>query len=183
VQGPADLQIELGRNHSFNTTVAAVMLDLADEMPPPYYCAPQEWLRDYNARSDTCESDQSYSKAVAQNAASEPADDALIEDTELLRVRDPVAWASQVALYDQLALRRSPQGSAGKNDDVLRGRALADTCRFAMSDQSLNDAGIKTARDLEMGLKWNGKESATYGYGNRRAVFYASKCNSARFAG
>ncbi len=43
VRGPTKLTIEVNRNHSFNTILAGVMLDLVDELPPPYYCTRQEW--------------------------------------------------------------------------------------------------------------------------------------------
>jgi hypothetical protein len=37
VRGPAKLTVQVNRNYSFNTILAGVMLDLVDELPPPYY--------------------------------------------------------------------------------------------------------------------------------------------------
>ena len=43
VRGPVKLMFEINRNYSFNTILAGVMLDLVDELPPPYFQTRQEW--------------------------------------------------------------------------------------------------------------------------------------------
>ncbi len=43
VRGPTKLTVQINRNDSFNTMLSGVMLDLVDELPPPYYCTRQEW--------------------------------------------------------------------------------------------------------------------------------------------
>jgi hypothetical protein len=43
VRGPAKLTVQVNRNYSFNTILPGVMLDLVDELPPPYFCTRQEW--------------------------------------------------------------------------------------------------------------------------------------------
>lgn len=43
VQGPRTLTIHVSRNHSFNTILPAVMLDLVDEKPPPYFQTMEQW--------------------------------------------------------------------------------------------------------------------------------------------
>ena len=43
VRGPVKLTVQVNRNHAFNTILPGVMLDLVDELPPPYYQTRQEW--------------------------------------------------------------------------------------------------------------------------------------------
>ena len=43
VRGPIVVAIEVRRNHSFNTNLSGVFLDLVDEYPVPYFHTVQEW--------------------------------------------------------------------------------------------------------------------------------------------
>ena len=43
VRGPVSLDMEVGANHSWDTILQAVTLDLVDETPPPYFGTVVQW--------------------------------------------------------------------------------------------------------------------------------------------
>ena len=52
VRGPVRFTVQVNRNYSFNTILPGVMLDLVDELPPPYFQTRQRWERSQKNRAE-----------------------------------------------------------------------------------------------------------------------------------
>ncbi len=156
VNGPTDLTIEVNRNYSFNSTVAAVMIDLVDQDPPPYFQTEKseaELLRVSQRGSGTVSpSDSSFS-------GSEGLVDRLLEVLSQMQLKNPKRW-SDAGSKCYVSLSRwylYKQGRADRNSWLLRlGTCYYQTAQYAKWEECQQLRGLTTARQIEKSLQWDG---------------------------
>ena len=145
VQGPIVLTVELRRNYSLDTILAAVMLDTLEQRPEPYF------PRSADLRN-------SRSLATASPSAGDIAGrylDSLQQPDQALSCRTTEQRRSYVLLLRYL---RASQNAAAKNPALLL-RQLA-ACYFAINDfphweDCLRLQGDVAPRTIEKSLRWN----------------------------
>ena len=95
VRGPAKLVFQVNRNYSFNTILAGLMLDLADELPPPYYSSREQWAyRGYQEAKKSEPDLADFVNAAGLDPGSQEGLAAIILHILHLRQRtDPGWWA------------------------------------------------------------------------------------------
>ena len=94
VRGPATLSVEVNRNHSFNTILPAVMLDLVDEQPAPYFQTVARWQAVQKADSRHRQAElRALSVFIPARSSSEAAD-ALFKALERARHVHSSWWAT-----------------------------------------------------------------------------------------
>ena len=153
VRGPRELTVEIDRNHSFNTMLSGVFLDEINEEPDPYFDA---------ATADA--GTQQWNATDAQPA------DALAEqlwaELQLAQTDDPIWWAANGRIfYDALLRFYQP---ALERTDAAHLNALwrrIGTCYYALNqyaewETAQRKRGLRTARDIETSLRWDGKSEA-----------------------
>ncbi len=144
VQGPLDLSIEVSRAHSFNTLLAAVMLDTPEEKPAPYF------------------------GPVSTSAASPKADDVaghLLQVLESLQLSHP-NWCARHSRRLYLDLARLYERDVTTHPvftpstPVSRIEQAATCCyrlrRYDEWEKDLRASGQAAARDIETALRWDG---------------------------
>lgn len=165
VKGPQAITVELDRNHSYNTMLNAIFLDLADPAPPPYVCDLSEWesrrvQQDLEARQEIARSRAQAAPAAAETK-SNPSDAAELVWTELSRasLRNET-WAATGArgYYRDLCAYYRANKNSGATD-------IEATQRLAMCDYQLGllnqweacqrKLGLIPARDTEKALHWD----------------------------
>jgi len=170
VRGPIVVAIEVRRNHSFNTNLAGVFLDLVDEYPVPYFCTVEEWQAMKSAEAREVQTLRAESRAgggLAQRfrpAASEAEAAArAFDELERTRLWNAAWWATEgVHFYKPLlrwylaALKEVPPGPVKQE---LYARAA--TCYYRLGLYEKWEAGQvllgKTpARQIEKSLRWDG---------------------------
>jgi len=171
VQGPITLTIEIGKNHLFNTILPAVMLDLPDEQPPPYFGTVKAWT-ERREGAVAAEEKQiaglrttALSKFGLQSAATEAEASArLFGQLEALRDTNPTWWAENKQAYYLPLLRwyAEQNGGAALKDTTTSKLALKlGTCCYELEMYSEWEAyqsrgGLHTAREIEKALTWDG---------------------------
>jgi len=131
VRGPIVVAIEVRRNHSFNTNLSGVFLDLVDEYPVPYFHTVQEWQAMKSAEAREVQTLLAESRAgggrasrfrPGATAASSPpgasgsppsllgagCSDAAVrcfEELERTRLWNPVWWATEGVQFYKPLLR------------------------------------------------------------------------------
>lgn len=172
VQGPIDLTIEIDRNNSFNTILPAVMLDLVDEQPPPYFGSVDQWKLRHSAsipadaarligarENDPIAAGQIFSESEAQ-AANRVFD-------LLAAVRDrvnPGWWATAGRTYYVSLMRWYAAQNGGLAPTAKTTGKLASTLGACCYETAMYDPwealqtkqGIRTARNIEKALTWDG---------------------------
>ena len=170
VRGPTEITFQVSRNHSFNTILAGIFLDLVDEYPVPYFCRLEEWQAMKSAEAEEIRTLQVEARTPGARAArflagatdSEAAKRAF-DELERMRLWNPVWWAAEgVRFYKPLlrwhlaALQEVP---AGPVKQELYARAT--TCYYRLGLYEKWEAGQilvgKTpARSIEKALRWDG---------------------------
>jgi RNA polymerase sigma factor (sigma-70 family) len=158
VRGPASLVVELARHNSFYANTAGLMLDLADDRPPPYFGTFADHDRSRGARLESLRGQAaSWSPPAEVRPAATEAEAVRRLATELDRLRDwnPAWWATHQRRW-AVDLARWYAAHPEVADPAGRAAALYGANLFAAAEAVDHAAGITTARDVEQSLKWDG---------------------------
>jgi hypothetical protein len=167
VRGPAKLTIQVNRNYSFNTILSGVMLDLVDELPPPYYCTRQEW-----------EQKQAVTSAQKSSPAFIPADNAaeaaerLASALAAMPAKNETWWAENKRRIYQPLLRWQ---LAGKTNSPALASSYYQLNLFSDWEKQLQQRGVVTAREIEKAIRWDGVTYSCAGMGNQMVQEYLGK--------
>ncbi|HUZ06478.1 MAG TPA: hypothetical protein VMV89_03225, partial [Candidatus Paceibacterota bacterium] len=159
VRGPAKLTIQVNRNHSFNTILPGVMLDLVDELPPPYYETRQEWEQKQKAGAQP-ETGGNFQPAETEAEAARRLASALNE----MPFKNETWWAENKRRFYLPLLRR--QLASDINPTALA-TSYYQLNLFADWEKQLKAQGITTAREIEKALRWDGVTYSCAGLGNQ----------------
>lgn len=174
VRGPTTLTVEVNRNSSFSAIMCAVMLDLADEAPAPYFRTVSQWnareAADAQERRFLTQHPGKFMPAQSEAQAASLLFDRLNEK----RLTNSVWWATE-GRHDYAALLRwYTQTAAPKPPTTRQSRQdlhLA-TCAYQLDlyplwEQSQQAAGLTTARQIELSLRWDGVTNSYSGLGSQ----------------
>ena len=184
VRGPSDLTIKVARNHSFNTTLSAVMLDEWDPRPAPYFKTVDQRREELAAKAQQIQSlrQQSAEDQSAWAARFSPLNDpskaaaTLLAGLDLLHEWNPQWWASR---HHQLAVdlsrwcQATQAAARGSNEQsAFAARCYYDTGLYAASEAAQIAAGERTARQIEKALRWDGVSQVSSGHGYELVTQY-----------
>ncbi|MDQ3812445.1 MAG: hypothetical protein M3347_00680 [Armatimonadota bacterium] len=199
VRGPAELTVELNRNYSHNTVLAAVMLDLVDEYPPPYFGSVEQWQmigaqRELERQQLLAEwSSLAHAKRFEPATTETEAADRLFDELERMRLRDAVWWAAEGRQFYAALLRWYEKTLLGETEHQAKSTELQTevsparqrlyarlaTCcyhlrLFSRWEEYQKRMGLTTARDIEKALRWDGKTPSFSGKGYEAVTAYLS---------
>ena len=167
VRGPQTLTVQINRNYSFNTILAAVFLDALSETPEPYFSQPKITLAQTRVASN-----------VAPPADSEAATVELLwHELERVQRENPAWWATEgrevyARLLPWLEAART-EASAAELPQVLArlGSCYYQLCQFEAWEALQKKRGLTPAREIEKALTWDG-DSDSSGYGRAAILKY-----------
>lgn len=165
VQGPVSLTIKLDRNNSTNAILPAVMLDLVDPDPAPYFHSVAEWKALEAAREKAAlEPDPNAAVAASQSQGA----DLVLAELARVRYRNPSWWAmNNRRFYEPLIRWYRDQARDHPKDTALIAK-LGDCCYgaglYPEWEQCQRDCGLMPARDIEKALRWDGVSAEGQGY-------------------
>jgi hypothetical protein len=163
VRGPIQLTAVVNRNNSYNTILAAATLDLADDLPAPYFMTPDEFNAGIASTTAWAKSTPT-AKAFAPGASEAEAADRLYRAQDWLRARDPAVWAeSKQQSYTVLARWYEEQRdalTAAHEPPTRRLLARLAVCyhqlgRYGAWENALRQQHVQSARSIEQALRWD----------------------------
>ena len=173
VRGPIVVAIEVRRNHSFNTNLSGVFLDLVDEYPVPYFCTVEEWQATKSAEAREVQTLRAEARTPGARTArfrpgASEAEAAVrgFEELERMRLWNAAWWATEgVQFYKPLLrwyLAALGEVRPGRVKQEIYARAA--TCYYRLGLYEKWEAGQvlcgKTpARQIEKALRWDQKSS------------------------
>ncbi|MGI4791048.1 MAG: two-component regulator propeller domain-containing protein [Janthinobacterium lividum] len=173
VRGPVTLTVEVNRNHSLNAILPAVMLDLVDELPPPYFGTVASWqagqVQQTRERAHLGAAwRRSGSPGTFDPAATAPTAAAhLMAALDRARLVNSSWWAvNGRRFYGPLLRWYASQLREGRSAPYL---PCLTTCYYQMGlypqwEECQKRAGLTPARDIEKSLRWDGISDAGQGY-------------------
>jgi hypothetical protein len=170
VRGPSQLTFQVSRNHSFNTILAGVFLDLVDEYPVPYFQNLTEWQRTSADHEKERQSLQAnwypggpYLQRFRPGHTEDEAAARVFSELERLRLVNPTWWATEGRPYYAASLRWTLNRLKDLPPDSEKQRlyARATTCYYQLGQYEKWEAGQLLlgkipARQIERGLRWDG---------------------------
>jgi hypothetical protein len=168
VRGPTEITFQVARNHSFNTILAGVLLDLVDEYPVPYFQTVAEWQKTCADREKERQALQvEWSSGGTRLQRFRPgrteaeAAARLFDETERMRLVNPVWWSRESRPFYAAALRLKGLSDLPPGPDKQRLYALATTCYYQLGLYEKWDAGQTLlgkvpARRIEKAIRWDG---------------------------
>ena len=168
VRGPQNVTVEVNRNHSFNTILAGMFLDRWDAQPAPYFGTLQDWQVRDNERASrrgqlleeayipSRQAQRALRFEAGQNAAETA--QRLWQGVQEVRLLNPL-WHESNARPYYLALLAWCQQNQSLNTDWQQNCVQACWLQlhgFQKSETSQRAAGVLTAREIELGLRWDG---------------------------
>ncbi len=164
VRGPVTLDVAVDRNHSLNTIVQSVTLDLVDETPPPYLGTVDDWEEAQAQQISLWRSQLAQHRAAPFAPATSPSEAAgrLLAALSRAQAINSAWWGVNGRRFS-LPLARWYAAQAarpGARPDAAQWRRLA-TCEYAAGlypqwEDALRQAGLTPARDIEKALRWDG---------------------------
>jgi hypothetical protein len=180
VRGPTQITFSVSRNHSFNTILAGVMLDLVDERPVPYFHAVEEWKALADAQDKERRNLQAeWSSGGTHLARFRPARTAaeaaarVFDELERMRLVNLVWWAREGRPFYARLVRWHisviPGRPAGLEKESLYSRAATSFYALGLfgkweAGQTLH--GETTTRRIEKALCWDGVTFSYQGKGH-----------------
>jgi len=161
VRGPAKLTIQVNRNNSFNTILAGVMLDLVDELPPPYFRTRQEWEQKQKAAAQP-DTGGNFQPAETEAEAAQRLASALNE----MPSKNETWWAENKRRF-YLPLLRRQLAEANKADSLAPATSFYQLNLFSDWESQLQQEGLTTAREIEKAIRWDGVTYSCAGMGNQ----------------
>jgi frataxin-like iron-binding protein CyaY len=186
VQGPAELTIEVNRNGSFNTNLQAVMLDLIDEDPPPYF--------PLVGQASSLSTSPAIAVVGGTPSPASTAADQIVSALRCAQQTNPEWWANNssricsllaagldapaVAEMGALTLLsgRRAQSSSPEASASPIGTMFYTLNLFPQWEAQQRARGLVPARDIEKALRWNGDPSCS-GKGAEFVTAYLSSTN------
>jgi len=166
VRGPAKLTVQVNRNYSFNTILPGVMLDLVDELPPPYYCTRQEW----ELKQSKAVPEKSSSALVPAGTAAEAAQRLATALAEV-RFKNEAWWAENKRRF-YLPLLRWQLTETNQTNTPALASSYYQLNLFADWEKQLQAQGITPAREIEQAIRWDGVTYSCAGMGNQMISDY-----------
>jgi len=175
VRGPQTLTVEVGRNGSLDTILPAVMLDLVDEDPAPYFQTVDAWKarearREQERRTLTAQWPTAVRRFQPAASASEAAG-RLFDALEEKRLTNSAWWATEGRRYYAPLLRwyAQPGRRLASSAQTRLSQCLA-TCHYQLGQYAAWEADQKaahltTAREVEKSLRWDGVTPSYSGLG------------------
>jgi hypothetical protein len=162
VRGPAKLTVQVNRNYSFNTILAGVMLDLVDELPPPYYCTRQEWEAEQQKKETQVKSPSAFVPAGNEAEAAQRLASALDE----MPFKNGAWWAeNKRRIY--LPLLRWQLADTNQDDSMALASSYYQLNLFSDWEGLLQEQDVVTAREIEQAIRWDGVTPSCAGMGNK----------------
>jgi hypothetical protein len=159
VRGPAKLTVQVNRNYSFNTILPGVMLDLVDELPPPYFCTRQEWeMKQSKAVLET--SSPTFVPAGTAAEAAQRLATALAE----VRFKNEAWWAENKRRF-YLPLLRWQLAETNQTHSPALASSYYQLNLFADWEKQLKAQGLTPAREIEQAIRWDGVTYSCAGMG------------------
>ena len=181
VRGPTEITIHQSRNHSFNTILAGVFLDLMDEHPVPYFCTVEEWQGLKSAEAREVQTLRAEARTGGGRAARflvrhspqgdggrpgvSEAEAAVrgFDELERMRLWNPFWWATEGAHFYRPLLRWYLKALGEVQPGPVKQElyARAATCYYRLGLYEKWEAGQillgkTTARQIEKALRWDG---------------------------
>jgi sugar lactone lactonase YvrE len=173
VRGPTTLTIQVNRNYSFNTLLNGVMLDLVDELPPPYYQTKQDWqqkqAQQAKERGQISGQPQSSPDDFKPAATEAEAAGRMFEELQQLPLKNETWWAVNKRRFYLPLLRWYLKNNVGSEPSQFTETSPLATCYYQLGlypqwEESLKTLGIVPARAIEKSLRWDG---VTYSYAGK----------------
>ncbi len=178
VYGPAELTVEINRNYSHNTLLAAATLDLVDEEPLPYFHTRDEWKRittEQEAKRQTVASEaqapEQHTARFKAGATEAEAASRLFDGLERMRFWNAAWWATRGrSFYRPLLLWLQQAQASTKPEDTRQLWARLGTCCYQLGlygdwEAYQKRLGKRTARDIELSLPYSVTTEDTSGKG------------------
>jgi hypothetical protein len=159
VRGPAKLTVQVNRNYSFNTILPGVMLDLVDELPPPYFCTRQEW----EAKPPKAVPEKASSAFIPADTAAEAAQRLATALAEV-RFKNEAWWAENKRRF-YLPLLRWQLAEASQTNSPALASSYYQLNLFADWEKQLKAQGLTPAREIEQAIRWDGVTYSCAGMG------------------
>ncbi len=172
VRGPLTLTVELSRNNSFNTILQAAMLDLVDELPPPYFGTVDQW-NEAQAHQEGQRRQARLSGRIAlfQPAATErDAADRLLAVLGRAQFMNSRWWSANNRRFYVPLLRWYTQAAENvpKERQVAFNKQFAtcyyETGQYKEWEEVQKQSNLTPARDVEKALRWDGISDGGQGY-------------------
>lgn len=179
VRGPIDLTVQMDRNNSYNTILPAVMLDLVDETPPPYFRTVSEWKATQAQQEERWErAVQAQSRGEKHNpltlcASETQAAERLFDLLTTTRLINSTWWAingrSYYSALGKWYAAQTRQTKQMPSAPRLHLNARLATCYYqtglyALWEQNQKMLGLTPAREVEQALRWDGITDAEQDY-------------------
>jgi hypothetical protein len=159
VQGPATYCVKMARHYSFVVKFSAIMLDQLDERPAPYFTTFED-------------RDKAHAQPVAAMAAETPATETqaaalLVDRMEVMSEWNPQWWAENHRRISALLARwyQSHLHGLSKEDQARRTSCLYQAGLYSQWETAQKSQGLRTARDIERALRWDGVTPDSNGHG------------------
>ena len=172
VRGPMTLIVKVDRNNSLNTILPAVMLDLVDEAPPPYFETVEEWRKTQLHKQEQWQQALFQRQLTSfQDATTEQeAADRLLNMLDEAQATNSSWWGTNSRQFYALLLRWYTQVAArGLDEKQTSFKQHLATCYYQTGDyknweEVQRQIGLTPARDVEKALRWDGKSKGGQGY-------------------
>ncbi len=170
VRGPCELTIHQDRNHSFNTNLSGIFLDLVDEYPVPYFRTVEEHEAERAERETAraailreIRTPGARARRFAPAASEPEAARRLFGELETMRLWNPV-WQATDGREHYARLLKWLLRAIERTDPGPARRPLyqmATTCYWRLGLYEKWEAGQTllgrtTARQIEKALRWDG---------------------------
>jgi hypothetical protein len=142
------------------------MLDLVDELPPPYFQTRQEW----EAKQPKTALEKSTPAFIPADNAAEAAQ-RLAADLAAMPNENKTWWAENKRRF-YLPLLRWQLAEANKTNSPTLATSYYQLNLFADWEKQLQQRGIVTAREIERALRWNGVTYSCAGLSNQMVREY-----------
>jgi len=135
--------------------LAAVMLDLVDEDPPPYFHAVAEWDTIKAARQSAfvSKTQQDFQPAATESEAVTK----LVEGLQRAQLVNPDWWAVNQARYHAMLARLGTDASVGAST----GTVFYNLHLYEFWEGAQRIQGLIPARDMEKSLRWDSTPSCS----------------------
>jgi len=172
VRGPVTLAVKVERNNSRNTILPGMMLDLVEEMPPPYFGTVSDWTEGQKKKEKQRQralvqgSSATYRPAVTEKEAAER----LLSTLSAIQTVNSLWWGANSHQFYVPLLRWYAQAvtNAVPGMQVGLSKCLA-TCYYQMGqyqewEEEQRHNNLIPARDVEKALRWDGISDGGQGY-------------------
>lgn len=158
VSGPANLQVQVARNHSHMVTIAGAMLDEVDERSTAYF-ATYDQRQTARANDNFLRRDFALQKRPAQPSPATAAEtaDALLAEMDTAKAISPRWWGQNHRTIYETLLRfyQHQPGAAGQRQQT--------TCCYYLQlfeawEKGLAAASAPAPRTVEKALRWSGNK-------------------------